>query len=88
LENEKETKASKLIEFSTIIKHQDEMLTKQSTDLKNERKETEYMRNKLAVCLVQLKDFDCNNKQLFEEKTTIHKKFTNLQDFYLKQTGE
>lgn len=54
--------------MNEMIQRQNEMVEQLSKELREERKENEYNKNKLAVCLVQLRDLEKTNKTLSSER--------------------
>jgi len=88
LVSEKETKSTKIKEMNDMIDRQNEMVEQLSKELKEERKENEYNKNKLAVCLVQLRDLEKNNKILFNERNHFEEKYNNIEDLHTKQSLE
>lgn len=50
------------------IKRQDEMVTQLKNELSTDRNSLEEIKNKLSVSLVTLKDLDCRNYELNDQK--------------------
>lgn len=82
--NLQDTRISKLAQKDGLLQRQVEMIDQLSNELQTERSENEYNKNKLAVCLVQVKDLDSVNKQLLADKNFFMEKFNSVENLYLK----
>jgi len=64
----------KLKQYSQNIKCQEEMIASLTNELIKERKENEINKNKLSVCLIQMRNLDTNVKGTLDEKNFMNQK--------------
>lgn len=69
LKNEHSTKTTKINEMNQLLKNQDDMINNFLSDIKKERNESEFNKNKLSVCLVQLKELESKISTIQKEKS-------------------
>jgi len=78
IHNLQETRINKLTQKEELIQRQVEMIDSLSLELKNERKENEFNKNKLSVCQIQLNDINKSNKELLIDKNFYIEKFNSV----------